>query len=352
MRATLDVSADAERHFAFQRQLSGFRDLADVAAGLVGLHAARHSGPYVSAYARLGTYSLTEHTRGPNAGGLIHVRSMRGTIHAFPLELASVAHAATATRLKQSSIRRLARLGFSKVQLARSSSQVLDFVRESQTLPCDRPLEVELRPVLRHLWDTGKILAYDTSGTPHLKRRHFVEACNISQWRDLTEDIAQSELARRYLRAYGPAAPDDLAWWTGWGKQRTQRVLERLRPELVDVRVNGLPQLVLAAQDEVPLRESGGPRPGVHVLAYEDPSIKAYFATRERYLRTAAPGKLFWHAGEALASVLVDGVVAATWRWHPKTQSVEWSPIRELRRSQVQAIQLRAQRVEAWLSSV
>ena len=31
-------------------------------------------------------------------------------------------------------------------------------------------------------------------------------------------EAAEVELARRWLQAYGPATPDDLRWWAGWGR--------------------------------------------------------------------------------------------------------------------------------------
>src|ERR1700722_19618025 len=41
---------------------------------------------------------------------------------------------------------------------------------------------------------------------------------------------AETELARRWLAAYGPATADDLQWWTGWGKTQVRRVLTALAP--------------------------------------------------------------------------------------------------------------------------
>jgi hypothetical protein len=57
-------------------------------------------------------------------------------------------------------------------------------------------------------------------------------------------EAAEVELARRWLQAYGPATPDDLRWWAGWGKTQLNRVLTELKPAEVDM--DGVPGIALA----------------------------------------------------------------------------------------------------------
>ena len=57
-------------------------------------------------------------------------------------------------------------------------------------------------------------------------------------------EAAEVELARRWLQAYGPATPDDLRWWAGWGKTQLNRVLTELKPAEVDM--DGAPGIALA----------------------------------------------------------------------------------------------------------
>jgi hypothetical protein len=63
-------------------------------------------------------------------------------------------------------------------------------------------------------------------------------------------EAAEEELARRWLRAFGPATAEDLRWWTGWTKTQVRRVLTRLEP--VEVDLDGAPGLVLADDLEPP----------------------------------------------------------------------------------------------------
>ena len=73
---------------------------------------------------------------------------------------------------------------------------------------------------------------------------------------------ASSEMARLWLRSYGPASLDDLQWWTGWTKTRTRAALATL--DTVEVDLDGSPGLLLADDAEpvpVPTRGSRCSRP-------------------------------------------------------------------------------------------
>lgn len=62
------------------------------------------------------------------------------------------------------------------------------------------------------------------------------------EWLDLDLDAhpdeparARAALARRYLRAFGPATFDDLHWWSGWNKTQTRHALEEIEPVEVEL---------------------------------------------------------------------------------------------------------------------
>src|SRR5207253_2327926 len=65
----------------------------------------------------------------------------------------------------------------------------------------------------------------------------------IGEWQPLEPQEALQEIARRYLRAYGPARPEDFAlWWGGgfgFGLVRAKKLFESLEDELEEVDVEG-----------------------------------------------------------------------------------------------------------------
>jgi hypothetical protein len=63
----------------------------------------------------------------------------------------------------------------------------------------------------------------------------------------LPPEVARAELARRWLRAFGPAQVSDLQWWTGWTAGQTRQALGGL--DLAEVDLDGAPGIMLAADD-------------------------------------------------------------------------------------------------------
>ncbi|MEQ0557773.1 winged helix DNA-binding domain-containing protein [Amycolatopsis sp. NEAU-NG30] len=79
-------------------------------------------------------------------------------------------------------------------------------------------------------------------------------------------DEARAELARRWLRAYGPAPVSDLRWWTGWTAGQTKKALAAVSP--VEVDLDGMPGVALA-DDLEPVPEAA---PWVAFLPALDPT--------------------------------------------------------------------------------
>ncbi|RJL27260.1 winged helix DNA-binding domain-containing protein [Bailinhaonella thermotolerans] len=119
----------------------------------------------------------------------------------------------------------------------------------------------------------------------------------------------EKELARMFLRAYGPAMPATFAWWLGVPRAWADSVFEALAGELERVEVEGVPGWVLAGDREFPAE----PPRGVRLLPYFDA-----YAIASRPRERLFPGRA---AERALARgqagnypvLLVDGVVAGVW---------------------------------------
>jgi len=58
---------------------------------------------------------------------------------------------------------------------------------------------------------------------------------------------ARAELARRWLRAFGPAGPADLQWWTGWTAGQVKATLRQL--PVTEVDLDGSPGIMLAGEE-------------------------------------------------------------------------------------------------------
>jgi Winged helix DNA-binding domain len=116
---------------------------------------------------------------------------------------------------------------------------------------------------------------------------------------------AEVELARRWLRAYGPALPEDLRWWAGWTKTQLRRVLTELRPAEVDL--DGAPGIVLA-EDREPPPETG---PWAALLPALD-STPMGWQQREWFLGPHGP-RLFDRTGNVGPTLWWDGRIVGGW---------------------------------------
>jgi hypothetical protein len=152
---------------------------------------------------------------------------------------------------------------------------------------------------------------------------------------------ARTMLVHRYLRAFGPATKADIADWSG------------LRIRDFDHALAGLPtyrseddkQLFDVARAPLPPADTPAP---VRFLPKWDNTLLA-FADRRRVITDELRKGVIAKNGDVAATVLVDGIVAAMWRYDAKgTVSVEY--IGPATRTQKADVAAEAERLEAWLA--
>jgi hypothetical protein len=151
----------------------------------------------------------------------------------------------------------------------------------------------------------------------------------IAGLRQLDPDEALVEVARRYLRAYGPATKQDFTrWWGSWSGVGTA-AWAGLAQELVPVSIEGTRADVLESDLEVVTRQPlAAP---VQLLPAFDPYLMGH-ATRHHLFAAAHASKVSRTAGWISAVVLVDGQVAGTWTHEivKETLRLTFAPFRRL----------------------
>lgn len=139
-------------------------------------------------------------------------------------------------------------------------------------------------------------------------------------WPLIEPKQALQEIARRYLRAYGPATPDDFAFWWGCGKTLAKNVFQSIGEELEDVEVEGWRAFALRAT--LPHIRSIEPAEQIHLLPLFDAyTIGASPRGREPLLAQAYKRQVFNLQGWTFAVVLVNGSIQGV--WHSKIQRAQ-----------------------------
>lgn len=122
---------------------------------------------------------------------------------------------------------------------------------------------------------------------------------------DWPVEAAQVELARRWLRRFGPATVADLRWWTGWTAGQTRKALAQLAP--VEVDLSGEPGVLLADD----LEPEPPAQPWTALLPALDPTPMGWSARHWYAGPHTAP--LFDRSGNIGPTVWAGGRIVGGW---------------------------------------
>jgi hypothetical protein len=127
-------------------------------------------------------------------------------------------------------------------------------------------------------------------------------------------EAALAAVLRRHLRAFGPAAAEDVAGWIGLGTPRVREALERLAPELA--RFEDEDRRTLYDLPEAPRPDPEVPAPARFLPSF-DSTLLAYASkgrARARLVPEACREPIYARGNlRILPTFLVDGLVAGTW---------------------------------------
>jgi hypothetical protein len=124
---------------------------------------------------------------------------------------------------------------------------------------------------------------------------------------------ARVELARRYLRLFGPTNAAAFARWAGIGAGSGRAAFEALTAELVAVETPIGGGWILAS-DEATIRAMPGPTAPARFLPSGDPFFLSWGADRELLVPDAKRRGELWTSRVWPGALLVDGEIAGVWR--------------------------------------
>jgi len=144
----------------------------------------------------------------------------------------------------------------------------------------------------------------------------------IGAWQPVEPYTALQEIARRYLRAYGPANVEEFAGWWGMHLTPARKLFKSLEDELEPVQVEGWSALALRQTLE-PMQNLE-PVHAVNLLPYFDAYAMGIGrgADIEPLLPQAYQRLVYRPQGWISAVVLVDGVMRGIWEYKIKSSQI------------------------------
>ena len=296
-----------------------------VVSRICGLHAQRFSSAALSLWARVEGATLAGLRRALwQQRTLVKSWAMRGTLHLLPARDLPVYLGALSTYRHYLMQGWVKYFGLTREEIELVIATVGEVLRgriltraQLADAVVERTGAKKLGAVLRQGWGVllkpcayrGQLCFAEGEGTR-------VRFTHPGPMRQLEPERALSELARRYLRAYGPATRDDFAlWWQGATRAQVQRLFESLDVTAVD-RAGARAYLLAADARPPPLARS------VRLLPAFDPYVVG--APRSGGLFPVAhKPRIFRRQGWISPVLLVDGHAEGVWRHHLKNGLLE-----------------------------
>ncbi|MGH2686649.1 MAG: winged helix DNA-binding domain-containing protein [Actinomycetota bacterium] len=156
-------------------------------------------------------------------------------------------------------------------------------------------------------------------------------------------EVAQAELARRWLRAFGPALAADLKWWAGWTMAHTKRAVAAV--DAVEVDLAGA--VGYALPDD--LDGTAAPEPWIALVAALDTTPMGW-SERDWFLGPHR-SPLFDRNGNIGATVWCDGRIVGGWAQR-KSGEIVVRLLEDIGVDAAAAVEREAARLQDWLGAV
>ena len=350
------------------------KDAVEAATGMVCLHGTDPATVYLSAWARVDDFQVSDLDRALYVDrSLVKHLAMRRTVFVFPRHVLPLAQAGASNRVAAVQRRSVAK----DVEAAGLHTDGEQWLTEA----CEHVLEAlsggreatstELRKEIPHIdsavdYGTGKSWAGKVAFAPRVltvlsASGKVVRASNNGAWRisrpswatteswlgaeiqPCTEDDGVRGLVELWLRRFGPGTEADIKWWLGSTLKAVRAALAELHA--VEVDLGGRTGYLMPDDvDEAPPVEPWGA-----LLPALDPTTMGWFE-RDWYLGSYRQA-LFDSNGNAGPTAWWDGRIVGTW-WQDDDGAVTLHLLEDIGAEGSAFLEQEAARLDDWLGGV
>jgi len=323
---TLALSADQTRSLRLRAQRllpnQGERDnLPDgVLRDVIGLQAQDLNAAQLSMRARsVGLTAVRVEQARQVERSIVWTWCMRGTLHLITAKDAAWLIPLLGPQFIQADQRRMRQLGWTESSAAAGIQLIYDeLIRRGQLTRADivqllqaKGLPSEGQAPIHLIYRAAMegLLCYGPG--PANNHNYVLFESGLGRLQPLPKSEALANLAYRYLEAYAPASPADLASWSGVNLQEARQAWKLISSELKAVEVAGEPAWLLKTQ--IPwIEEALDTTPGVRLMPRFDTLWLGYeqrdWLVDTQYARRIHPGGGIIHS-----FLLVNGRILGSW---------------------------------------
>jgi len=308
----------AKQHLSHDSRIG---KISAIVRDITALHATRPSSSYISLHARMKDFKREDLDRELfEKKTLGKIKCMRKTVHIVNREFLPVAFGATSELTVKNATRYCKNQGISEQDYVIVSRSIMDALRGRGKTTGEIKRELkgpkETSSIINLMCDQGLIIRGRGKSWKDSTYRYsiFSEFFPDVDLHEMDESKAIATLIRSYLRSHGPVTELDISWWSGIGKTKIRKALQRMNDDICNIRISGLENefLMLIEEKERIGKYSAQQEPMVNFLPCQDPYIMGY-KDRARYIDEARYFNVFDRSGNGTSSILIDGRVEGVW---------------------------------------
>ncbi len=251
---------------------------------------------------------------------------MRGTIYILPINILPLAFIATKSLNELLYASLLLRLGIDEDEYKKAKRRINKALKGKQLSareigeeikPWKEPARGALSYIIKSLCAEGHLIrtvyegSWLSNKTKYALFKEWFPGLSLKSSKLLK---AQTELARFYFKAFGPALWDDFQWWTGLNQAEVDKIKPQLEGEINKIKIDDLPEARFYYYDEEPtLKQVKIPRrKAVNFLPYWDAYLMGY-KNRDHFVDPAWQNYIYDQDGNSTYTILINGKAEGIW---------------------------------------